>query len=119
MHVRSRLTSKHVLKERRGVGEPARAREACGFEHYFRFQHLVHLRKILAVGNNRASAPGARFVSIGSTVEIQCRIGCHRILSASASLTAALACKDPSTATDAMVARASSGVTSGAMLARP
>src|SRR4029077_8576930 len=113
------LTAKHVLKERRGVGEPPRAREACGFEHYFRFQRLVHLRKILVAGNNRGfRTSGARFVSIGSTVKSQCRIGCQRILSARASLTAALACKDPNTATDAIVARASSGVTSRAMLAR-
>src|SRR5215468_3886821 len=43
----------------------------------------------------------------------------HRILSARAALTAGLACKAPSTQTEAMVARASSGVTSWAILARP
>src|SRR6478735_8538604 len=36
----------------------------------------------------------------------------HRVLSARAALTAGLACKAPSTATEAIVARASSGVTS-------
>ena len=39
--------------------------------------------------------------------------------SASAALTAALACRDPRTVSEAMVARASSGVTSVAMVARP
>src|SRR6266851_4193318 len=43
----------------------------------------------------------------------------HRVLSARAVLTAGLACKAPSTETEAMVARASSGVTSWAILARP
>ena len=43
----------------------------------------------------------------------------HRVLSARAALTAGLACNAPSTETEAMVARASSGVTSWAMLARP
>src|SRR5262245_5243506 len=43
----------------------------------------------------------------------------HPILSARAALTAELACKAPSTETEAMVARASSGVTSWAILASP
>src|SRR3954469_6799650 len=43
----------------------------------------------------------------------------HRVLSARAALTAGLACNAPSTETEAMVARASSGVTSCEMLARP
>src|SRR5690242_4805662 len=43
----------------------------------------------------------------------------HRVLSARAALTAGLACNAPSTETEAMVARASSGVTSWEMLARP
>src|SRR4029077_20874853 len=43
----------------------------------------------------------------------------HRIRSARAALTAGLACKAPSTETEAIVARASSGVTSWAILARP
>ena len=42
-HVRSGLTSKHALKERRGFGELARAREARGFEHHFRIQNIVHV----------------------------------------------------------------------------
>src|ERR1700722_13141174 len=43
----------------------------------------------------------------------------HRILSARAALTSGLACNAPSTASEAIVARASSGVTSGAIVARP
>ena len=43
----------------------------------------------------------------------------HLVLSARAALTAGLACKAPSTETEAMVARARSAVTSWAMLARP
>lgn len=43
----------------------------------------------------------------------------HRVLSASAALTGALACNAPNTEIEAMVARASSGVTSWEMLARP
>src|SRR4029453_13337157 len=43
----------------------------------------------------------------------------HLVLSARAALTAGLACNAPSTETEAMVARASSGVTSWEMLARP
>src|SRR5581483_8082696 len=43
----------------------------------------------------------------------------HRVLSASAALIAALAWRAPSTEIEAMVARASSGVTSGAIVARP
>jgi len=43
----------------------------------------------------------------------------HLILSARAALTAEVACKAPSTETEAMVARANSGVTSWAMVARP
>src|SRR5438445_5222408 len=43
----------------------------------------------------------------------------HRVLSARTALTAGLACNAPSTETEAMVARASSGVTSWEMLARP
>jgi hypothetical protein len=45
--------------------------------------------------------------------------GRQRIRSASAAFTAGLAWKAPSTETEAMAARASSGVTSDAMLARP
>jgi len=43
----------------------------------------------------------------------------HRVLSASAAFTAELAWRAPSTETDAIVARASSGVTSWAIVARP
>lgn len=43
----------------------------------------------------------------------------YRILSARAALTAALACSAPKTTIEAIVALASSGVTSCAMLARP
>ena len=50
-------------------------------------------------------------------VLIQHRI--HLVLSARAALTAGVACKAPSTETEAMVARANSGVTSWAMVARP
>ena len=50
---------------------------------------------------------------------IACRFARHRVLSAIASLTAGLARRAPNTLTEAMVARASSGVTSWAMLARP
>ena len=45
--------------------------------------------------------------------------GRQRVRSASAAFTAGLACSAPSTEIEAMAARASSGVTSGAMLARP
>jgi hypothetical protein len=41
------------------------------------------------------------------------------VLSASAAFTSGVACKAPSTTTELMVARASSGVTSGAIVARP
>ena len=44
---------------------------------------------------------------------------CHRMRSRKAAFTAGLACKAPSTSTEAIVARASSGVTSSAMLASP
>ena len=50
-------------------------------------------------------------------VLIQHRI--HLVLSARAALTAGVACRAPSTETEAMVARARSGVTSWAMVARP
>ena len=50
-------------------------------------------------------------------VLIQHRV--HLVLSARAALTAGVACRAPSTETEAMVARARSGVTSCAMLARP
>ena len=50
-------------------------------------------------------------------VLVQHRI--YLVLSARAALTAGLACKAPSTETEAMVARARSAVTSWAMLARP
>src|SRR6267142_637640 len=43
----------------------------------------------------------------------------HLVLSARAALTAGLACKAPSTETEPMVARASSGETSWAIVARP
>jgi hypothetical protein len=43
----------------------------------------------------------------------------YRILSARADLTAALACRAPKTMTEAIVALASSGVTSWAMVASP
>src|SRR3984957_5134210 len=43
----------------------------------------------------------------------------HLVLSARAALTAGLACKAPSTETEAIVARAISGVTSWAMVTRP
>ena len=45
--------------------------------------------------------------------------GFHLVLSARAALTAGVACKAPSTLTEAMVARASSGVTSWAIVASP
>jgi hypothetical protein len=54
-HLRLGLASKHALKQRRGVGEPARAREARGFEHYVRIGHVIHVRSFLLLGNNRAS----------------------------------------------------------------
>jgi hypothetical protein len=41
-HVPSGLASEHTLKERRGFRDLARAREARGFEHHVRFQHVVH-----------------------------------------------------------------------------
>ena len=50
-------------------------------------------------------------------VLVQHRI--HLVLSARAALTAGVACRAPSTETEAMVARARSAVTSCAMLARP
>src|ERR1044072_7311021 len=75
---------KHALKERGGLNELARAREACRRANDVLIQHRAHL-----------------------------------ILSARAALTAGLACSAPSTETEAMVARASSGVTSWEMLARP
>src|SRR5215207_6032189 len=78
------LAAKHALKERGGLNELARAREACRLPNYVLVQHRL-----------------------------------HRVLSARAAFTAGLACNAPSTETEAMVARASSGVTSWAMLARP
>src|SRR6478735_10560022 len=51
--------------------------------------------------------------------DIQVQHRAHLVLSERAALTAALACNAPSTETEAMVARASSGVTSCEMLARP
>src|SRR5882724_2389416 len=81
--VRRTLTAKHALKERGGLNELARAREACRLQNDVLVQHRL-----------------------------------HRVLSARAALTAGLACNAPSTETEAMVARASSGVTSWEMLAR-
>jgi len=78
------LAAKHAPKQRSGLNELARAREACRLPNDVLVQH--------------------RF---------------HRVLSARAALTAGLACNAPSTETEAMVARASSGVTSWEMLARP
>src|SRR5262249_53067844 len=78
------LATKHALKEREGLGELARARQACDFAYCV----LVQQRH-------------------------------HRVLSQRAALTAGLACSAPSTETEAIVARASSGVTSGAIVARP
>ena len=80
----ARLAAKHALKERGGLNELARAREACRLPNDVLVQHRL-----------------------------------HRVLSARAALTAGLACNAPSTETEAMVARASSGVTSWEMLARP
>src|SRR5258708_24680032 len=82
--VRRTLTAKHALKERGGLNEVARAREACRLPDYVLVQHRL-----------------------------------HRVLSARAALTAGLACNAPSPDTGAMVARASSSVTSWALLAGP
>ena len=78
------FAAKHALKERGGLNELARAREACRLPNDVLVQHRR-----------------------------------HRVLSARTALTAGLACNAPSTETEAMVARASSGVTSCEMLASP
>jgi hypothetical protein len=65
----------------------------------------------------RLGGPHAKARGFGNHVLIQHRI--HLVLSERAALTAGVALRAPSTETEAMVARASSGVTSWAMVARP
>jgi len=40
------LTAEHALKEQSGLGELARAREACGFAHHVLVQHIVCLQSL-------------------------------------------------------------------------
>ncbi len=81
-------------------------------------------RRLEPCGRRAGSAAGRRFWGALATEHaLQERGGDsashHLVLSARAALTAGVAWKAPSTETEAMVARASSGVTSWAMVARP
>src|ERR1700720_1857137 len=99
------LASKHALNQRRGFDEPIFTREARCLEH-----HVIHLESYLCSETIDRTPPRT---SLGS------KFPSHRILSDRAAFTSGLACSAPSTTTEAIVARASSGVTSAAIVARP
>ncbi len=129
--VQGRPLGEHALQQRGGVGEPIRAGQT-GLE--VRVREVGHDESFLVLGAGQASAigrlvrlPGGvtwvglsasarspRWSSGGSAG----RAG-YRMRSRKAAFTAGGACKAPSTSTEAMVARASSGVTSWAMVASP
>jgi hypothetical protein len=46
-HVWRWRASEHALKECRGFGEPARAREARGFGQRVRIKHVIHVESFL------------------------------------------------------------------------
>ena len=131
--IRCGVASKQALQECRCFGETAGARQAGRLEHIVGVRKVVHVQSFLCSETTRASSRGsptclpvyvagesrwrrahARIMSAGPSDE-----GPHTILSARAALTAALAWSAPSTLTEAIAARASSGVTSMAMLASP
>src|SRR6266568_6867623 len=131
--IRCGVASKQALQEHRCFDEPAGARQAGRLEHAVGVRKVVHVQSYLCSETTRASSRGSptclpvyiagesrwRRVHPGSRRRGPSDEGPHTILSARAALTAALAWSAPSTLTEAIAARASSGVTSMAMLASP
>jgi hypothetical protein len=78
--------------------------------HVLLFDHLVRASELKEHGGLDELARAREACGFANYVLFQHRL--HRVLSARAALTAGLACKAPSTATEAIVARASSGETS-------
>ncbi len=128
--VRHRLTAQHALQERGGFGEPPGAGEAGRLEHVG--VRYVHFRCFLCLFGKTSGARGSRAASrsrcwrnltMGGGIPAASAgrqpASLYLIRSARAALTAGLARRAPSTTTDSIVAQASSGVTSSAMLARP
>ena len=127
------LAAEQALQQRRGLGEPAFAGEAGRLEHgreaaWRSCQGLSVRRRRPGLLARRLAPHPAWGVDDGSgdgggPAEGVLAGGAawagQRVRSASAAFTAALACSAPSTEIEAIVARASSGVTSAAMLARP
>ena len=117
---RRHLAPEQALEQHGRLGGPAGAGEARRLVHLGRHQ-VLHLVGSLLGGTaerprREASPSGSGSMGCGG------RGGApraHFMRSASAALTAGLACSAPSTTIEAMVARASSGVTSLPMLASP
>src|ERR1700733_13071370 len=108
-NLRIGLASKQALNERRGFDELVCPRKPRCLEH-----HVIHIDSFLLLGSEQDWT-----VLVRVEVLFACTFLRHRILSARAALTSGLACNAPSTTTEAMEARASSGVTSAAIAARP
>src|SRR5260370_26821552 len=113
-HVRRGLASEHALKERRSFDEAAGAGEARGFDYLVRIQHVIHVWSFLCSETIERShvEPDPSPHEMSS----RCPIARHRIRSARPDFTTGLACNAPSTKTEAIGARASSGGTAGAIL---
>ena len=102
------LALQHALDERGGFDELIRTSKPRCLKH-----HVIHVGSYLCSEPSHSNGVSPRQISFANTFLR------HRILSARAALTSGLACNAPSTTTEAMVARASSGVTSAAIVARP
>jgi hypothetical protein len=118
--VRRGFASKHAPKESRGFGEPTRAGEARGLDDFAQVPHAVHVQGFHLLANKpsvrRRNALWLPVGKLSGSTPLRAR---HRVRSARAAFTAGLACSAPRTMTEPMVARASSGATSMAILARP
>src|SRR5215217_908570 len=123
----------HALQERGSAGVPVRAGQT-GLE-LMNEREIVHGESFLLLGAGQASTigrlvrlpVGVTWVGLSASANRPRRWSGgggagragHRMRSRKAAFTAGLACKAPSTSTEAIVARANSGVTSSAMVASP
>ena len=122
-----RLAAEQAPQEGGGFGEPAGLDGAGRRQHVGAAWGLVHDEASLAweegersrreLGEPRLGRHGVR--KVASLRRLQPRGSGHLVRSANAALTAGLAWSAPKTTTEPMAARASSGVTSLAMLASP
>ena len=95
-----------ALNERRGFGKSACTREEGCLEH-----HVIHIEAAFCLETSRGHRKRCNVLPRSISLEFSAS---SRSVS-QGGLTSGLACNAPSTTTEAIVARASSGVTSGSV----